>query len=248
MELFILIVMEGMVSCMKVLGIVAEYDPFHNGHLHHIVEAKKKICPDLTYIVLSPCVKQRGELSLLSPVDRARCALQAGADAVFSLPVLWTVRDAEHYALGAVSLLSGLGVTHLAFGGNSGYWPSSSGCRPAGIARASVSGCVEEKAGSRCGISCCFICSPLRRSACRRRHPGQSEQHPGGMLSPRFDPSWSFHGGSRHPSFRKLPCRWHQSVRAVCVGTARKHLPGKLRRRVSGCSGMDCRSSPSAFP
>lgn len=116
MELFILIVMEGMVSCMKVLGIVAEYDPFHNGHLHHIVEAKKKICPDLTYIVLSPCVKQRGELSLLSPVDRARCALQAGADAVFSLPVLWTVRDAEHYALGAVSLLSGLGVTHLAFG------------------------------------------------------------------------------------------------------------------------------------
>lgn len=101
---------------MKILGIVAEYDPFHFGHLYHLTEAKKQVTPDLTFIVLSPCVKQRGELSLLSPADRARCALEAGADAVFSLPVCWTVRDAEHYALGAVSLLARLGVTHLAFG------------------------------------------------------------------------------------------------------------------------------------
>ena len=101
---------------MKILGIVAEYDPFHNGHLYHIAKAKKQAAPDLTYIVLSPCVKQRGGLALLSPADRARCALEAGADAVFSLPVCWTLRDAEHYALGAVSLLSRLGATHLAFG------------------------------------------------------------------------------------------------------------------------------------
>ena len=101
---------------MKILGVVAEYDPFHNGHLYHLTEARKKLSPDLTYVVLSPCVKQRGELSFLSPTDRARCALEAGADAVFCLPVLWTLRDAEHYALGAVSLLSRLGATHLAFG------------------------------------------------------------------------------------------------------------------------------------
>ena len=101
---------------MKILGIVAEYDPFHNGHLYHIAESKKQAVPDLTYIVLSPCFKQRGSLALLSPSDRARCALEAGADAVFCLPVCWTLRDAEHYALGAVSLLSGLGATHIAFG------------------------------------------------------------------------------------------------------------------------------------
>lgn len=101
---------------MKILGVIAEYDPFHNGHLFHLSEAKRLIIPDLTLIALSPCFKQRGGLSLLSPTDRARCALEAGADAVFSLPVLWTLRDAEHYALGAVSLLSGLGATHLAFG------------------------------------------------------------------------------------------------------------------------------------
>ena len=101
---------------MKVLGIVAEYDPFHLGHLYHLTEARKQADPDITLIALSPCIKQRGDLSLLSPADRARCALEAGADAVFCLPVCWTLRDAEHYALGAVSLLSRLGVTHLAFG------------------------------------------------------------------------------------------------------------------------------------
>ena len=101
---------------MKILGIVAEYDPFHNGHLFHITKAKQLISPDYIYIALSPCFKQRGELSLLSPIDRAMCALRAGANAVFCLPVVWTVRDAQRYALGAVSLLSSLGVTHLAFG------------------------------------------------------------------------------------------------------------------------------------
>ena len=65
---------------MKILGIIAEYDPFHRGHLFHLTEAKKLVSPDLTYIVLSPCVKQRGELSLLSPSDRARCALESGAE------------------------------------------------------------------------------------------------------------------------------------------------------------------------
>ena len=101
---------------MTILGIVAEYDPFHNGHLYHLAEAKKSVQPDFTYIVLSPCLKQRGTFSMLSPLDRARLALEGGANAVFALPVLWTVRDAEHYALGAVSLLSRLGATHLAFG------------------------------------------------------------------------------------------------------------------------------------
>ena len=101
---------------MKILGIVAEYDPFHRGHLYHIWEAKRRLSPDLVFVVLSSCFKQRGELPLLSPSDRALCALEAGADAVFSLPAAWTVRDAEHYALGAVSLLARLGATHLAFG------------------------------------------------------------------------------------------------------------------------------------
>lgn len=99
-----------------ILGIVAEYDPFHNGHAWHLSQARKAVQPDSVYVVLSSCLKQRGEPAMLSPYDRACCALRAGADAVFSLPVLWTIRDAEHYALGAVSLLCGLGITHIAFG------------------------------------------------------------------------------------------------------------------------------------
>lgn len=101
---------------LKILGIVAEYDPFHNGHAFHLKSARKAVRPDAVYAVVSPAMKQRGEPSMLSPHVRAACALHEGIDAVFTLPVLWTVRDAEHYALGAVSLLSGLGVTHLAFG------------------------------------------------------------------------------------------------------------------------------------
>ena len=99
-----------------ILGIVAEYDPFHNGHLYHLNKARKAVRPDAVYAVLSPVLKQRGELAMLPPHIRAACALHEGVDAVFSLPVLWTVRDAEHYALGAVSMLAGLGVTHIAFG------------------------------------------------------------------------------------------------------------------------------------
>ena len=101
---------------MAVLGIVAEYNPFHNGHLRHLREAAAAVSPSAVLVALSGPVTQRGEVPLLSPWARAECALAAGADAVFSMPVLWTVRDAEHYALGAVSLLASLGADSLAFG------------------------------------------------------------------------------------------------------------------------------------
>ena len=101
---------------MSILGIIAEYDPFHNGHAHHMREAISTVAPSAVIVALSGPFKQRGETALLSPFTRAECALSAGADAVVSLPVLWTVRDAEHYALGAVHMLSSLGATHLAFG------------------------------------------------------------------------------------------------------------------------------------
>ena len=101
---------------MSILGVVAEYDPFHNGHLHHLRLSMESVSPSAVLVALSGPFKQRGEPALFSPFVRAECALASGADAVFAIPVLWTVRDAEHYALGAVSMLSSLGVTHLAFG------------------------------------------------------------------------------------------------------------------------------------
>lgn len=108
---------------MSVLGIVAEYNPFHRGHLHHLRTAVASVSPDSVLVALSGPFTQRGEAALLSPFARAECALAAGADAVVALPVLWTVRDAEHYALGAVSLLASLGATHLAFGAETADLP-----------------------------------------------------------------------------------------------------------------------------
>lgn len=108
---------------MSVLGIVAEYDPFHNGHLYHLRTAVSAVSPSAVLVALSGPFKQRGEPSLLSPFARAECALASGADAVFALPVLWTITDAEHYAIGAVYLLSSLGATHLAFGAETADLP-----------------------------------------------------------------------------------------------------------------------------
>ncbi len=101
---------------MSILGIVAEYDPFHLGHAYHIAAAQKLVQPEETLIVLSGCFRQRGEPAMFLPHDRALCALEAGADAVFALPALYTLRSAEDYAFHAVSLLHSLGCTHISFG------------------------------------------------------------------------------------------------------------------------------------
>ncbi len=101
---------------MSVLGIIAEYDPFHLGHQRHLLLARRALQPSETLILLSGCFRQRGEAALLLPHDRAACALESGADAVLSLPVLYTLRSAMDYAFAAVSLLSSLGCTHISFG------------------------------------------------------------------------------------------------------------------------------------
>ena len=96
-------------------GIIAEYNPFHYGHLHHLTETKR-LSPGPVIAVMSTCFTQRGEPAILSVTDRVRMALQAGVDAVFALPVAWSLRDAEHFAMAGVALLSGLGCRTLSFG------------------------------------------------------------------------------------------------------------------------------------
>lgn len=101
---------------MRVTGVIAEYDPFHTGHAHHLQEARALSGADYVVVVMSSAFTQRGDAALLSPVDRARMALACGADAVFALPACWAVRDAEHFALGGVALMKGLGVDSISFG------------------------------------------------------------------------------------------------------------------------------------
>ena len=101
---------------MKVLGVVAEYNPLHLGHRWQLSEARRRSGADAVVVALSGCFTQRGAPALCSPADRARMALRCGADAVFLLPAQWVLRDAEHYALGAVWLLHRLGCSCLSFG------------------------------------------------------------------------------------------------------------------------------------
>lgn len=101
---------------MRIVGVIAEYNPFHLGHAHHLAEARRLSNADAVVVVMSSVFTQRGDAALLSPADRAKMALSAGADAVFALPAAWAVRDAEHFALGGVSLLAGLGCDSISFG------------------------------------------------------------------------------------------------------------------------------------
>lgn len=106
---------------MNVLGIIAEFNPFHNGHLHLLQEAKKSV-PDAACIcVMSGNFLQRGDAALCNKWSRAEMAINAGADLVLELPFCFAVRSAYYFARGAIQLLERTGVvTHLPFGSESG--------------------------------------------------------------------------------------------------------------------------------
>lgn len=102
---------------MPTAGIIAEYNPFHNGHLHHLRETKK-LLPDCRIIcVMSGHFLQRGEPSILNKWARAEMAVAQGADLILELPVLYSCRSAYWFARGGLEILAASGVTsHLSFG------------------------------------------------------------------------------------------------------------------------------------
>lgn len=106
---------------MKICGIVAEYNPFHNGHLYHLNEARRLSGADYTIVVMSGNFMQRGTPAMTDKYTRARAALSCGADLVVELPAFYATGSAEFFAAGAISLLDQLGaVTHLCFGSEYG--------------------------------------------------------------------------------------------------------------------------------
>lgn len=114
---------------MRTVGVIAEYDPFHQGHAYHLEQARQRTQADWVLCVMSGCFTQRGHAAVLSPARRARMALENGADVVLELPVPWAVREAEHFALGGIHILHALGcVTHLAFGAETDDLPGLSRC------------------------------------------------------------------------------------------------------------------------
>lgn len=102
---------------MNILGIIAEYNPFHNGHKYHLETAKKIADCAYAVCIMSGHFTQRGDTALLDKWKRAQMAVASGADLVIELPAVFAVRSAEKFAEHAILLLHRLGIiTHLGFG------------------------------------------------------------------------------------------------------------------------------------
>lgn len=106
---------------MKIVGLITEYNPFHNGHLHHLEAAKETTKATHSIAIMSGHFLQRGEPAILDKWTRAKNAVEAGVDLVIELPTLFACSSAEYFAYGAVSLLKDLNcIDALCFGSEAG--------------------------------------------------------------------------------------------------------------------------------
>ena len=105
---------------MNVVGIVAEYNPFHTGHAFHLAETRRRLGDHTAVAVMSGHFVQRGECAVLDKWTRARAALEGGVDLVLELPTVWAAASAERFAWGAVNILKEAGADDLSFGSESG--------------------------------------------------------------------------------------------------------------------------------
>lgn len=101
----------------KVLGIIAEYNPFHNGHLYHLQNSINITGADYTVAVISGNFTQRGSTSLIDKWTKTEIALKNGIDLVIELPLIYSISSAENFAMGSIKILNSLGVVdYISFG------------------------------------------------------------------------------------------------------------------------------------
>lgn len=102
---------------MKILAIIVEYNPMHNGHIYQIKKAKELVQPDYTIVIMSGNFTEQGNLSVINKFKKAELAIENGIDLVLELPSIYAISSAEYFSKGAVNILNSLNcVTHLAFG------------------------------------------------------------------------------------------------------------------------------------
>ncbi len=105
---------------MKILGIVVEYNPFHDGHFYHLKNSVDLVKPDFTVAVMSGNFVQRGEPAIVDKFARTEMALRAGVDVIFELPTVYSIQDARGFAIGSIGILNSTNiVTDLVFGSES---------------------------------------------------------------------------------------------------------------------------------
>ena len=101
---------------MEVIGVIAEYNPFHNGHIYHLKKIKEMYPNSIIIAVISGYYTQRGEISLLSKEDKTKIALNSNIDIVVELPTICTVESGDYFAYNAIYLLNKLKVNRIIFG------------------------------------------------------------------------------------------------------------------------------------
>ena len=103
----------------NVIGLIVEYNPFHNGHLYHIQEIDRLFEDNIKIAVMSGDYVQRGEPSLINKFEKTKVALSQGIDIVIELPAFYSTQSAEIFAKGSVNLLNKLSCSHIVFGSES---------------------------------------------------------------------------------------------------------------------------------
>lgn len=101
---------------MKVLGIIAEYNPMHTGHIYHISKAKEITGCDTVIVIMSGSFTQQGNISIINKFERAKQAIQNGVDLVIEIPSAFASSDAGNFAYKSVSILNDLNVDAICFG------------------------------------------------------------------------------------------------------------------------------------
>jgi len=101
---------------LKITAVIAEYNPFHNGHLKHLRTAKRETAADALVVVMSGSFTQHGDIAICGRENRANWAIAAGADMVLELPTVYSLSHARIFAQGAIKTLSMLGEFTLSFG------------------------------------------------------------------------------------------------------------------------------------
>ncbi|MBC8744499.1 nucleotidyltransferase [Lactobacillus sp. Marseille-P7033] len=107
---------------MNAVGLVVEYNPFHNGHRYHLRQAKKVSEAEVTVAVMSGNFTQRGEPTIVDKWARAKAAVMSGVDLVIELPIFYAVQPAHRFAAGALRLLAALNVNSVVFGAEHPQW------------------------------------------------------------------------------------------------------------------------------
>ena len=101
---------------MTTIGIICEYNPFHNGHIYHIKKIKEMYRDSIIILVMSGNFTQRGDISLINKWDKTKIALENNIDLVIELPFVFATQGADMFAKGAIQILNNLKVDKLIFG------------------------------------------------------------------------------------------------------------------------------------